>query len=391
MDEEILKWIADYDNGVISGEDLSCLQAWLSESTDHRVAFEEQLRIHEDVRTLYFLEHSDAEEAWRQLQGHFAPKRKSRVRLVRWSVAASLLLLVGSASLLLWQHNKERVPVYTYSDTVLPGAPKAILSMADGRKVNLEEGRMQNLEEKDGTRLHTTGGNTLVYVPVEAQKETVFHTIEVPVGGEYNLRLSDGSRVWLNSATTMRYPVTFSGNVREVYVQGEAFFEVSKDVNRPFLVHSGAVEVKVLGTEFNFSAYPEDPHCVTTLKSGQVELSYGSRQVKLLPGRQAVLTKEDSTLAVKEVDPSLYMAWIKGVFEFENLSLQRIGVQLARWYGVKFVFTEPSLAERYFTGGVKRYNTLRESLNYIEHTTDVHFEIVEKNVFVTSRKLRNGK
>lgn len=384
MDEEILKWVADYCQGVITREDFLRLQEWVEESPENRKAFEEFIGLQQDLRALAFLQHADTDKAWNRLERHFIPKKNKRTLVFKWAVAASFILLIGTGLTFILSREKG-ITIYPYSDTVLPGSAKAVLVMADGEKVNLGPGYIQHIEEKDGTQLQTTEENILIYNARKDLAKQIFHTIEVPVGGEYSLQLSDGSRVWLNSATTMRYPVHFAGRDREVYISGEAYFEVSKDPEHPFIVHAGKSSVKVLGTEFNLSAYPEECRLVTTLKSGKVEFSSGKEKVALTPGHQVIFHKEDASVIVREVDASLYAAWIHGVFEFENLSLWQIGVQLSRWYGVKFVFVDTTLSERYFTGGVKKYNTLRESLDLIENTTNVHFEIVEKNVFVTSR------
>lgn len=384
MEDQILKWIADYCNGNISGEDFTDLQVWLKKNTENRIFFEKQTALFHDVRTLYFLENHTNHQTWKKIRFRFTKRYKIRSLFLKWSVAASLILLVGSIVYFITYH-EDNLNSLGYTGTVLPGYAKAVLLMADGEKVNLGPGYVQEFKEKDGTRLHTTKENVLVYNTVQHQERQIFHTIAVPVGGEYSLQLADGSRVWLNSATTMRYPIAFTGDNREVYVEGEAFFEVMKDARHPFVVHAGGAEVKVLGTEFNISAYPEDAELVTTLKSGKVEMSCGKSKVELLPGHQAVWQREESSVFTREVDASLYTAWLRGVFEFENLSLERIGVQFSRWYGVEFVYTDPGLADRYFTGGVKKYNTLRESLDLIEITTNVHFEIVNTKVFVTSR------
>lgn len=384
MDEQILKWVADYCQAAITREDFLKLQEWVEKCPENRDTFEKLIDTHHEVRTLFFLQHADNDKAWKRLEGHFTTHKNRRSLILKWSVAASFILFIGTALTFILNREKD-MTVYPYSDTVLPGSAKAVLVMSDGKKVNLGPGYVQHIEEKDGTQFETTEENILVYNPQKDRAKQIFHTIEVPVGGEYSLQLADGSRVWLNSATTMRYPVHFSGKNREVYISGEAYFEVSKDSGHPFIVHAGESSVKVLGTEFNLSAYPEECRLITTLKSGKVEFVNGKRKVALAPGHQVIFHKEDASVRVREVDASLYTAWIRGVFEFENLSLGQISVQLSRWYGVQFVFVDSSLSERYFTGGVKKYNTLRESLDFIENTTNVHFEIVEKNVFVTSR------
>lgn len=384
MDEKVLKWMTDYYNGNITKEDFLQLQQWLAEDPDHSVFFEQQLAFHSEIRTLFLLEKADLGKAWNRIEGRIRIRSTFKRKFLQFSMAASLLLCgIGMWWLVRSGENKS-VSIEAEAE-IQPGTPHAVLWMADGKKVNLEDKNLQNICEKDGTQLHTTSENTLVYQSAEKAEEFIFHTIEVPVGGEFNLKLSDGSRVWLNSATTMRYPTVFSGEKREIFIEGEAFFEVSKDAGHPFIVHAGNAQVEVLGTAFNLSAYADDDRIVTTLTNGKVRMTYGKGSVDLLPGKQVLLQKSDSSIQVKKVDPSLYSAWVRGVFEFENLSLKQIGVQLSRWYGTQFIFTDPALAERYFTGGIKRYSSLRESLNLIEHTTNVKFEIVETNVFVKSR------
>ncbi|WP_018338829.1 FecR family protein [Butyricimonas synergistica] len=380
MDENILKWIADYSEGSIGEEDWLRLKRWVEEKPEHRVIFDDYLRVYRNAHEIGFMEKMDAERSWRALERKL--RRGHRMMVVRWMVAASVVFggAVGGWLLLAKNGARENVPVAE----AIPGKAAVKLFMADGKSVTLSENQSLDLIEKDGTEIRKDTAKGLVYGAENVVEKSVLHTLDVPVGGEFELTLADGSRVWLNSMTKFRYPTHFTGTTREVFVEGEAFFSVKKDADRPFIVHTGGVRVKVLGTEFNLSAYPGEK-TVTTLAAGKVEVAGESDKVSLQPGEQAIWNNDLKNIEVKAVDAALYSSWIKGVFEFENISLLAITRQLSRWYGVTFQFEDCSCAERCFTGGIKKYVPLIQSLEIIEKTTNVVFKITGKNIIVRSR------
>lgn len=382
MDEIIYRWIADYSLGVIEKEDFERLKAWIEASPSHRVLFEQTLRLYKEGREIGFLSAMDEECSWKSLERKLG--RRHRLTWTRWIVAASILLagVVGGGILLLpeWENDSS---VQVFSE--IPGKATVILRMADGKSVSLKENKTIGLVEKDGTEIHKDTMNRLVYAASNTEKKSVLHTLEVPVGGEFDMVLADGTRVWLNSATKLRYPTRFTGKNREVYVEGEAFFSVCKDSAHPFIVHAEGACVRVLGTEFNLSAYPGE-RTITTLAEGKVEVNDKVSKVYLKPGEQAICGKGARFIEVKEVDVSLFTSWIKGVFEFENMSLLAISRQLSRWYGVSFQFEDESCAEWRFTGGIKKYVPLNQSLDILEKTTNVVFKVSGRHVFVKSLK-----
>jgi fecR protein len=319
MDEKILKWIADYSEGSIGKEDRSRLKRWVDEKPEHKVVFEDYLRVYRNAHEIGFMEKMDPERSWRALERKL--RRGHRMMVVRWMVAASVVFggAVGGWLLLAKNGGRENIPVAE----AIPGKAAVKLFMADGRSVTLSENQSLDLIEKDGTEIRKDTAKGLVYGAENIVEKSVLHTLDVPVGGEFELTLADGSRVWLNSMTKFRYPTHFTGKTREVFVEGEAFFSVKKNADCPFIVHTGGVRVKVLGTEFNLSAYPGEK-TVTTLARGKVEVAGESDKVSLQPGEQAIWNNGLKNIEVKTVDVSLYSSWIKGVFEFENISLQAI-------------------------------------------------------------------
>lgn len=380
MDEKILKWIADYSVGSIGKEDWLCLKRWVEEKPEHKVIFEDYLRVYRNAHEIGFMEKMDPERSWRALERK--RRRRHRIMMVRWMVAASIVFSGAVCMWLLLAKNgsRENIPVAK----ALPGKAAVKLFMADGRSVTLSKEQSIDLIEKDGTKIRKDTAKSLVYGTENIVGKSVLHTLEVPVGGEFELALADGSRVWLNSTTKFRYPTYFTGKTREVFVEGEAFFSVAKNADSPFIVHAGGVQVKVLGTEFNLSAYPGE-NTVTTLAKGEVEVVGESDKVSLQPGEQAIWNNGLKSIEVHTVDVSIYSSWIKGVFEFENIPLLAITRQLSRWYGVTFRFEDSSLAERRFTGGIKKYMPLIQSLEIIEKTTNVVCEITDEDIIVRSR------
>lgn len=380
MQENIHQWIADYTEGSISREDFKRLEAWSGQTPENKAIFEDCLRVYREAHGIGFMDRMDRERSWKVLERKL--KRRDRVRMIRVMAAASILLavMIGTWLLLPVKQKTTVIPVAE----VIPGNASVILHMADGKSVNLKNEEVLGLVEKDGTEITKDTASTLVYHVNGKVTKSVLHTVEVPVGGEFDLTLADGTRVWLNSDTKFRFPTYFSGETREVYVEGEAYFAVSKDAEHPFIVHTGGARVKVLGTEFNLCAYPEE-RVVTTLAKGKVEVADGTCKVCLQPGEQAIYNKSVNNIEVRKVDVTLYSSWLKGVFEFENMSLREIGKQLSRWYGVIFEFDDVGTGDRRFTGGIKKYIPLYQSLDILEKTTNVMFRIKDNVIQVQSK------
>lgn len=329
---------------------------------------------------------ADRERIWGKVQGDLkrGEKKKRRVRFARY--AAVLLIPLGLCVLLLLNRQEQNLvqEVAEIPDTV--GIHKAYLVLSGGTKVELSKPHVDTIRQDDGRLLAVDTLGTLMYNTVKAEVEHLsYHTIVVPRGGEYTLVLNDGSRVRLNADSELRFPIEFAASERRVFLKGEAYFEVERDSTRPFRVdvHDDAM-VEVLGTEFNINAYPENKKIFTTLVQGCVRVAdiQLDTVVILKPNQQAALSRGE--ISVREVNPEEYITWINGRFYFEKMPLEEILLQLERWYDLQVFWASEDLKSYEFTGAVWRDNSIQQTLQMIEKTTDVHFTVSGRTVTVSA-------
>ena len=326
------------------------------------------------------------EVMWKKIE-----ERVSRAeRKKRWigfaKYAAVLVILLSSGALLLQNKRERQEPVRKVAEVDLYATEKhnAYLVLSGGTKIELAKPHVDTIRQDDGRLLAVDTLGTLMYNTVKAEVEHLsYHTIVVPRGGEYTLVLNDGTRVRLNADSELRFPIKFASGERRVFLKGEAYFEVEHDTTRPFRVnvHEDAM-IEVLGTEFNINAYPENEKIFTTLVRGKVKVAdmQTDTAVVLLPNQQAALARGE--IDVKEVVPEDYITWIDGRFYFEQMPLEEILLQLARWYDLQVFWANEELKSYKFTGAVWRYYSIQESLEMIEKTTDVCFTVSGRTVTV---------
>jgi ferric-dicitrate binding protein FerR (iron transport regulator) len=285
-------------------------------------------------------------------------------------------------------HAGEKIPVSTpviAHQVIAPGTDKAILILDDNSSYELSA--EQNLSLNTGGSRISSIGNALKYTQDEGApkpKETRYNTLKIPRGGQFVLFLEDSTKVWLNSETSLRFPVSFTDETREVELIGEAYFEVQKDT-RPFRVISGQQVVEVLGTEFNISSYPESPHIVTTLVEGKVDVHLSEHPAirqTLTPNHQSTLVKTESQILRREVDPHAFVAWKEGRFCFKEQSLENIMKTLSRWYNVEIVFETEQAKQIRFTGDIKRHEDFKNIVELIEKTQEVKFRIEGRSILI---------
>lgn len=324
------------------------------------------------------------EEAWRR----FGRRLKRSRRLHRWrtgGVAASLALLLGLAVVLHLEQGTEGLSGKYPDVTDMAGVR---LTLSTGEVVNLSQGREEELQKIEGQAVWHS--QKLEYVAGKGQeKEMKWNTLEVPKGTFYHLVLSDSTRVWLNAETRIMYPVEFAARQRRVVVEGEAFFEVSRDAERPFVVQTEAFEVKVLGTSFNINTYGDEGKAYAALLEGVVEVSESAGNALVLaPGQVAEMDvrQPGGLLALSDMELSSQLAWKEGLFCFRCTSLREILKQVGRYYDVTFVNVE-CVAEEFFTGDISRNLSLGSLLAVIaEQMSDVEFKTVGKEVYVIKRR-----
>jgi ferric-dicitrate binding protein FerR (iron transport regulator) len=295
------------------------------------------------------------------------------------SIAASVLFLIYFQFFRV--EKAEEIIVTQQAQSIVPGTAKAVLILADGSEHDLTTGE-NSIIDADGIEIKNTGKALEYSGKSELSAEIKYNTLKIPRGGEYFLVLSDSTKVWLNSETTLRFPVQFAANERRVELTGEAYFEVTKNDKIPFIVTSGSQQVKVLGTEFNVSSYSDNQAIFTTLVNGSVEVSIESlpeKKMFLKPNEQSIVSVNENQIQKKTVDVSSYIAWKDGRFVFNDQQLEEIMNTLSKWYDVQVVFTNQSDKKLRFTGNLERYEDFNNILTKIERTNEVKFEI-EKNL-----------
>lgn len=389
-DQHIVLLITDFCKRSISDEKLVELRKWIESDEKNLEIFRHYVRLFNDARSVAFLENVNHKEAWDKIK-QVLVKSKTR-KIPMWvSYAASVVVIVGLSVMFLWQNND--TPVLNSEnlseDILIDKAEKrkAVLTLADGSKVNLQENATQNFAELDGSQILKDSLNSLTYIASEQkQNEIIYNEIEVPRGAEYSLTLSDGTEVWLNCDSKLKYPVSFIGDSREVILEGEGYFKVKKDVDHPFFVNTALGTVKVLGTSFNVMAYKNEKLMETALVSGIVNITNNAgKQVELQPGMLGTVMEGHSKISVKNVNTDFYTSWIHDLLLFENISLNTLLTKLGRWYDYDVQYEKDSSADSmHFSGGIKKYGNIQATLNLLEKTNKVKFEI--KNELIVVRE-----
>lgn len=320
-------------------------------------------------------------------------ERKKTVSQVSWMLAASLALAILSTAVFYLAPLRIETTSENMSETVIepevqPGGNKAVLTLADGSKITLDTIATGELPSQSGIHISKLADGRLIYrvsesSEEEAETQSVYNVIETPLGGQYRVDLSDGTRVWLNAASSLHYPAKFSGNVRRVELRGEAYFEVAKNENKPFRVVSNMQVVEVLGTHFNISSYADEAYVRTTLLEGSVSVALkGTRSSELLkPGQQAVIGYGDDSILVQPVDVEEAVAWQKGYFMFVDEDLKSVMRQLARWYNVEVIY-EGDLEKLKFGGMISRSKSIGQALRILELTGNVQFKVEGRRITV---------
>jgi transmembrane sensor len=357
-----------------SGEEV-VFQLWIEQSQDHQDFYQKAVRYFEnDSRRKMTSEMRD--KAWWRLekrleQLHIGNKRVALRRTLAAVVAACVVVVVAINFLLPFDEPS------SVSEVVFnPGVERATLILDDGREVELDGNK--EIEVGDERKV-SVKGNVIQYESHAAKRKVEeYNTLKVSRGETFSLFLSDGTKVYLNSESKLRYPVEFIGDFRSVELVGEAFFEVKEDKAKPFIVTTQNQQIKVLGTAFNVAAFEGEAYIMTTLVEGSVtinEISKPEYSHLLIPNEQIVFSVEDGGFEKHTVNVMNYTSWKDGVFEFENMNLASIMSQLGRWYDFEHEFLNNNYREMCFTGGIKKSESLRTLLEMIEKTTDIHFTL----------------
>lgn len=370
------------------------LKRWLDASPDHAEYFNRAAKAWKEkplnapkIDITHFISEFDSVTEYYVTRSH-----KRHLRFTAYSIAALVAgVLITLAAYLTVNSSQD---VCSVSDTMFshqsihPGSSRACLILPDGDTLELNAATNRRLspDTNSGFLSIADGTVTCSYLINNTNPINTVNTIVIPRGGEYNITLSDGSRVWLNANTRMHFPTSFSSDSRIVELDGEAYFEIAKDPQRQFIVKTSISDIKVYGTEFNVRSYTRDHSQQVTLLSGSIAVEYDDSTYMLSPGQQARITRGSDQMRTLDVDPDTYCSWVNGLFVFENRPLHEILSQLSDWYDTDFIYTDTSLRHLHFTGDLERYSDFSEILSLIEMTTSVQFTIMGQTVKVSPRK-----
>lgn len=314
-------------------------------------------------------------------------KSKKRViPLRRIAIAASVVGLLLVSVFLLNDKignkgiSKSEISPRHFKNDVLPGGDKATLTLADGSTIVLDDAQNGTLAQQGNSKIIKHDGRISYDLINKNSNEIVYNTIATPKGGQYQLELPDGSQVWLNATSSIHFPTSFTGNERRIEITGEAYFEIARNPNMPFIVTVNKAEVQVLGTHFNVNAYNDEDNVKTTLLEGSVKFVNGDNVNILKPGQQAQLTKDGMTKVVSDVDVNGVVAWKNGIFDFENAGIETVMRQFSRWYDVEIEYKGKT--DDLFIAEMRRNIKLSDALKALELTGKVKFDIQGKKIIV---------
>ena len=370
--------------GKLTEQEKNELLAWLEESDFNRQIFDELAKGSSLSRSYDEYKNIHREQVWSVIEQQIAPRRR-RLSLQWMGYAASVMILVVAGWFVFQtSDNGDTIQEGKRVARITPGTQKAILYLDNGEQVVLADNNTVIVEDSLSGKIEQVD-KTLVYQTESAVKAERLNVLEIPKGGEFQVTLADGTKVWLNAGTKLTYPIAFVGKERRVRLEGEGYFEVERDENKPFIVEINGMEVKVLGTSFNLRSFAADNRSTATLISGKIEVKTSSQSVELSPNQQADLLVRENKLDVREVDAIAYSAWTKGKFVFRRERLEAILDDVSRWYNVTVFYEQSRVKDILFSGIMERYADISQTLEMLEKTGKVNFIIDQKKIIVRAK------
>ena len=402
--ESIKSVILKYLRGQITAGEQMTLDTWLAASNANRELFAELNDPDRVALSLEKIERLHEDQVWERLQAYGSGEtvirelsRSGETRIVsahqlhflrrhRRAAAMLIFVLLGTGAFWVFYKAPEKQIASTqqqrFKNDVAPGKNAAVLTLAGGQKIVLDSTARGAISKQGNTTIINTNGQ-LVYSELQKKPTAIlYNTLTTGRGNQYQLVLPDGSKVWLNAASSITYPSAFTGTERKVAITGEAYFEIAKYENRPFIVEKNEVRILVLGTHFNVNTYDDEEAQKITLLEGSVKVAIGARSCLLRPGQQAILSGGNAPVKVID-DPNIdeVMAWKNGAFKFNNATIESIMHQVIRWYDVDVVYD--TKVSQHFIANVARDVPVSELLKLLELTDQVHFKIDGKKITIT--------
>ncbi len=323
--------------------------------------------------------------------GKVVSLQRNKKNWYKWVAAACILVIMAGGGLYFLRENlPDKKPVNiaqkpgtANAESIVPGSNKATLILSDGSAIVLDNEKPDTIATEGSTLIIKQDDGSIVYGAANKTPEKIqYNTVNVPRGGQYQITLPDGTKVWLNAASSLTFPTAFAGHERKIQLVGEAYFEVARKTNQPFIVEANQTKVQVLGTHFNVMAYTDEKHIETTLLEGAVKVLEGSDSVILRPGQQSVCSRSGGTLLVRLANVSAVIAWKEGYYFFNKTDVQTIMRQIERWYDVEVEY-QGVVPTDLIVGKIPRSADLKEVLHIME-LIGLRFKISGHKVIVLS-------
>ena len=375
---EFLELLKKYQNGTLSHEDKDRLDAWY---------------LHKASNSKRQLSEYELADSYEHLKSRLPLAQKTKVINIwpRVAAAASIIVLLSAGIFYFVKSEtaakQENIQIVEKAKEIAPGGNRGILTLSNGKQIILSDISSKDIiakEDQDEVTIKMDANGVITYVinpDADTSKENgnSFNTLSTPTGGQYNIVLADGTKVFLNAVSSIKYPTQFNGDQRVVELEGEAYFEVAKDKSKPFVVKSDKQTIEVLGTHFNVHAYKNEAAVKTTLLEGSVAVSSKNQKAILKPGQQSNIS-DNAKIAIREVDTEAAIAWKNGRFKFDNADLKSVMKQLERWYGIKVEY-HGDVSDVRFNGGTFRNKNLSEVLKVLE-LSNIKFKVEGKTITV---------
>ena len=365
--------------GTISSGEQKELDNWIAEDPANKAVFEESIDPKKLLEKLEQYQRFDKEKTRKKLEEELFERKTISLQargIMRFAAAILLPLLIAGSVFIFFLKPDNKNLITEIDTTIHPGTETATLVLSNGKEISLVPS-VSNLFTEGETTIRNEQG-ILIYsledITSISPESIIYNELKTPRGGSFGLQLSDGSTVWLNAGSSLKFPVNFTDSIRMVSLEGEGYFEVAHD-SKPFIVSTEASDVRVLGTKFNVTAYPDDREVTTTLVEGKVAVSVPEATTRLIlsPDEQAVTDKALMQINKMEVDASGYVSWVNGKIEFHNESLDEVLKKLSRWYDFKYTFENETARNFHFSARINRNEKVSSILDMLEMTTDVEF------------------
>ncbi len=380
---ELSGLISGFLSGTLSQKQHEELDSWLSGSEEHRALFS---RICAE-QTMRYKIHNYRQEEVQSAFHDFLQRRRQltfRRRIYRWVACAVLILLVGGGWLQ-WQAIKpDLLPdsVLSQEAEVPDSSRRPVLTLASGVRIVIPEGGLLSEDTVSGQQMIAANVFSESGAGAFSTSELTHNTVSVPPMCDFQFILSDGTKVWMNAASSLRYPVKFAADSRTIYVSGEVYLEVAKDTCRPFSVVTDGMRIEVLGTCFNVRAYPHEQETRITLAEGRVAARVGEKKYTLIPGNQLSLEESSEKINIRSVDVDEVLSWKRGFYVFKKCNLAEVASTLQCWYDVEIVLKGEVAARTTYTGVVNKEETIEVFLARLEKVSDVKYSRVGNVVMI---------